>query len=179
MEPRFSAKPHAGKTTLAFSVAALRKIFITISAGSRASSSTDRPKCIAFSFKITSALISPDLTASAIAMSFAPGAEREPRISRTPFVFGLRSLLNKILSPRPRLGTISMHFAPNELANWAVSQSSSFVIRPEATIAISDAANCFKWSAACPIAVGQSAGTSFPSERIRGSSKRSSASRYL
>jgi hypothetical protein len=95
IEPRFSAKPQAGRTTLAFSVAAFGKVFITMRAGSRASSSTDRPRCIAFSFKTTSALIPPDLTALAIAMSLAPGSDLEARISRAPFVFGLRSSLNK------------------------------------------------------------------------------------
>src|SRR5919106_339506 len=174
-----SAEPHAGRTTDAFFVASLGKVFITTRAGIFASSSTDRPRCIAFSFKITNALIPSDLTALAMVTSFAPGAEVEPRINRAPFVFGLRSLLSKMWSAFPRLGTISIRFTPNDFANCAVNQSSSLVIRPEATMAISGPANCFNWSAACPIAVGQSAGTNLPSERICGSSKRSSASRYL
>ena len=173
IEPRFSAKPNEGSTTVAFFVASFGKVFMTTKAGICASSSTDKPRCIGFSFKITNALIPPDLTALAMITSFAPGAELEPRINRAPFVFGLRSSLSKMSSACPRLGTISISFTPNEFANCAVNQSSSFVIRPEARKAISDPAKCFNWSAACPIAVGHSAATSLPSERICGSSKRS------
>ena len=143
IDPRFSAKPHAGRTTVALLVASFGRMFITINARNAASCSTDKPRCIAFSFKITSALICPDLTASAMVTSFAPGSELVPRISRAPFVFGLRSALNRMASPAPRLGTISIRSTPNDFASWAASQSSSFVIRPEATMPISDPASCF------------------------------------
>ena len=66
----------------------------------------------------------------------APGAELEPRINRAPFVFGLRSLLSKMWSAFPRLGTISIRFTPNELANCAVNQSSSLVIRPDENLMV-------------------------------------------
>ena len=143
IEPRFSAKPHAGRTTVAFSVASFGKIFMAINAGSWASCSTGMPKCIAFSLKIASALICPDLTASAIDMSFAPGSDSEPRMSRAPLVFGLRSSLSKMSSPGPRLGTISIICTPKDFANCNVSHSSSFVMRPEAMMAISAPENCF------------------------------------
>ena len=102
IEPRFSAKPQAGRATVAFSIASFDKIFIAINAGSCASCSAGMPKCIVFSFKITSALICPDFTASAIAISFAPGSDVDPRIKRAPFVFGLRSSLSRMSSPGPK-----------------------------------------------------------------------------
>ena len=179
IEPRFSAKPHAGRTTVAFCVASCAKIFMTMNTGSWASCSTGMPRCIAFSFNITNALISPDFTASAIAISLAPGSDVDPRIKRAPFVFGLRSSLSRMSSPGSRRGTISIHCTPNDFASCDVSQSSSLVIRPEATMAISLPVNCFNCSDASEIAAGQSAAISFPSERICGSSKRFSASRNL
>src|SRR5207302_11396753 len=143
IEPRFSANPHPGRSTVAFSVASFGKTFIMINTGSCASSSTGMPKCIVFSFRITSALILPLLTASAIASRFAPGSDFDPRMSRAPFVFGLRSSLSRMLSPGSRRGTMSIRCVSNDFANCNVSQSSSFVIRPEAMMAISEPENPF------------------------------------
>ena len=64
------------------------------------------------------------------------------RISETvPRFAGLS--LSKMWSAFPRLGTISIRVTPNELDTCFVNQSSSLVIRPEATMAISEPENCF------------------------------------
>jgi hypothetical protein len=55
----------------------------------------------------------------------------------------LRSSLSRMLSPGSRRGTMSIHCVPNDFANCAVSQSSSFVMRPEAMMAMSEPENPF------------------------------------
>src|SRR5437762_2862438 len=169
IEPRFSAKPHAGNTTVACSVAAFERMSITMKAGRFASFSGVTPNLIGFSPRATSAFAFPEFTAFAIVPSLAPGPEFKCKIKCAPLVFGLRSVLNRMSSPGPVRGTMSINSTPSILASWSVSHSSSLVIRPEATIAISWPENCFNWSAACAIAVAQSAVSSLPSERIRGS----------
>src|SRR5262249_43861585 len=108
IEPRFSAKPDAGKRTVACSLAGLDNMSITTNAGRLVNCSEEIPIVAGFSPNTSSTLIARDFTASAIAESFPPGSESSPRIIRAPAVFGFRSLLSKMPSPSPKRGTMSM-----------------------------------------------------------------------
>ena len=77
---------------------------------------------------------------------------------RAPFVFGLRSALSRMSSPGPVRGTMSIKVVPNNFARRAASHSSSFVIRPEARIAICQPTKGFNCAATLSSACFQVAG---------------------
>ena len=163
---------------MAWAVAALRKILMEMKEGSFFSCSTVIPNSVGSSPSTISALMRPSATLAAIASRFAPVLPSNPRIIFAPFVFGLRSWLSKMSSPSPFLGTISMNETFNCWARRAVSQSSSFVIRPEATMAMSQPVKYRNCNAVWDMTVFQSAGCNLSPEKISGSSSRSGLVRY-
>ena len=134
---------------------------MTTKAGSALSWATVSPISIGFSPRAISAFDPAGRRRRPRSRAVArPGSEVTPR-SRAPLVFGLRSALRRMSSPGPVRGTMSIKSTPRIFASCDVSQSSSFVIRPEARIAISQPEKCFNCTAAWVIATFQSAGDEF------------------
>ena len=101
----------------------------------------------------TSALIRPDATPSDDLGQSRAGLASHAEKSRAVRVRIAIGAQRECRRPGRVRGTMSIRSTPRVFASCDVSQSSSFVIRPEAMIAISQPWKCFNCAAACVIAV--------------------------